>query len=156
MAMSDIRGSFNSRMPVRPERPMRPVSRPERVSAPESKPKIVDKSAFAASHGGPISRNMGIEWLRKQPDLYKAFPKQPGESDWARAGRAYDSLFPTKGVPLKENVGFKLERGGNDAAELGQRMKHLNKDIRDAHKLGQGIKFNERRKDLFNRFMGKN
>ncbi len=43
MAISDIRGSFSSRMPSRPERPMRP-SRPERTertspSASESKPK---------------------------------------------------------------------------------------------------------------------
>lgn len=116
-------------------------------------PKVIDKSAFA--NRGELSQNAAISWLRKQPDLYKVYPKRPGEDDYMRARRALQDLFPQKGVSLKENVGSMIDKK-RDWFQMSQREKHLAKDIRGAYHSGQGIRVNERRLDLLKRFRGEN
>jgi len=128
-------------MPYLEKKQVAPQSRFQKSLKPTPKP--LDKGAFAKK--GWLSRREAAEWAMKQPDLYKTYPKKPGESDWARAQRAVEDMFP------KKSIGSCIEKIGK--FELPKRGKELTREQRTSPLAKK--KFATKRVGLFGKFVGK-
>ena len=130
-------------MPYLEKKQVAPQSRFQKPLKPVAVPKTVDKGAFVKK--GWLSRLEAVQWMMEQPDLYKIYPKKPGESNWQRARRAVEDIFPTK------PVGAYVEKTGK--FELQRRRRELDREQRISAPAKK--KFTTKRLGLFDKFTGK-
>jgi len=130
-------------MPYLEKKQVVPQNRFQKPLKSVAVPKTVDKGAFVKK--GWLSRREAVPWMMEQPDLYKIYPKKPGESDWQRAQRAVEDIFPTK------SVGSYIEKTGK--FELQRRRRQLAREQRTSPLAKK--KFTTKRVGLFDKFTGK-
>jgi len=110
---------------------------------PPTAPKPLDKGFFIKR--GWATRREATEWMMRQPELYKTYPRKPGESDWRRAQRVVEDIFPTK------SIGSHIEKTGK--FELQKRRRELTKEQRTSPLTKR--KFATKRVEFFDKFVGK-